>query len=534
MFLRFKNNIPIIITLIFFILIIVSFSGYVPLWDAWETTDLWLLKAVSLPFNLINFDNFGHPSMLYFLLIALPQYLDFGNVTLLHLTIGFFNLLAILAFYGLAKFLFLDISNTLEINLLTFLYAIFPIIISSSLHITPDNGILVFFVIFLYFLLTKKYFLTVLTGIAMAFTKEIGLILYLEGIILYFLIYVNTSVRGSSHRNLNIIKKVLFWGIPVWLSLIRIVLYKYFFHRPFMWLGASNILQPNYLTYWPQLKQERIFFSYLLAIFVTNFNWILSIFSIIALIYFLYGIVVKKQTFFSSKSNIKFIYITFIFFATFIVITAFKSFTNFRYFLPVYPLLIILFYYGLIILIKNIVLRKICLFIVITLFVIGNFKTMDPLSKKIYGTFKFGDHDMLKITSITNECCGYGRDQLVYNLEFIQIHYLLNIIFRDIKPTPDIGIGFQPIAGVNVITRLDNKTFERTLRYKNVFIPNILSFRLTFSPNKPKLAYYIELPIEDNQSEISLYKEFYDVVEIKYYDHLGYSLRVYKLKLRGS
>lgn len=37
------------------------------------------------------------------------------------------------------------------------------------------------------------------------------------------------------------------------------------------------------------------------------------------------------------------------------------------------------------------------------------------------GTFDFGTHKMLKMTSLTGECCGYGRDQLVYNLEFVHL-----------------------------------------------------------------------------------------------------------------
>ena len=62
------------------------------------------------------------------------------------------------------------------------------------------------------------------------------------------------------------------------------------------------------------------------------------------------------------------------------------------------------------------------------LLAVSAMRTVDPVSRWLWGTFRFGSHQMLDMTSLTGECCGTGRDQLAYSLEFTRFHDLTDSV----------------------------------------------------------------------------------------------------------
>src|SRR3989344_8491386 len=181
------------LTLIFiclgYFILILSFSSYVPMWDAWENYVAWIYNPVISHFNLTNIDFGGHSSQLYFFILSIGQIFDIGNQYLLHLTNAVLTTASIAAFYGIVNLVFPDIRHQIEVYLLTFLYAFYPIIVGNSLHTNPDFGLLVFLIIFLYFILKGRTFLAVLSAIPMIFSKEPGFAIYVCTVILYFVLY---------------------------------------------------------------------------------------------------------------------------------------------------------------------------------------------------------------------------------------------------------------------------------------------------------------------------------------------------------
>jgi hypothetical protein len=63
------------------------------------------------------------------------------------------------------------------------------------------------------------------------------------------------------------------------------------------------------------------------------------------------------------------------------------------------------------------------------------YRSIDPVTSWQFGTFRFGKHDMYRMTSIARGCCGYGRDQLVYN-PVRAFFTTQNLLFPRIAPDP--------------------------------------------------------------------------------------------------
>ncbi len=101
---------------------------------------------------------------------------------------------------------------------------------------------------------------------------------------------------------------------------------------------------------------------------------------------------------------------------------------------------------------------------VCVLFGLSIWRTTDPISRSIFGTFKFGDHEMLRMTSLTGECCGYGRDQLVYSLEFAQFHYVADKMLPALTSVPRPPTVVWPRVDWYFLWPLDPRTGRRTLR----------------------------------------------------------------------
>lgn len=485
------------------------------MWDAWDNAGIWIYKAVTTGFNPFLFDHGGHPSMVYFFILGISQYVDLGNQYLLHLTNAILTILSIIAFYGILKKLFAKEQNNIEILAFTFLYAFFPIITANSLHINPDYGVMIFYIIFLNFLLREKVFWAILAACAMVFSKEPGIAIYTLTIVLYLIILKKK------------LKKGIVFLIPFLLFSFWYLCKKYILFEKTLWIGAKSIFGANDLTAWPWWNIDKIPLSYFLGIFVINFNWILTIIILLGLIkYFLSWKVRQRE----ERGRIGFFILEFL--GVVFIVTFFKTFTNLRYFLPVYPLMIILTYFCLSEIIRSRILRQGIITGLIILFFSANFSTFDPVSKKIYGIFKFGSHEMLKMTSISNECCGYGRDQLVYNFEYLNIAKLLDKIFMDLKPSKETAFAYQLMGGPLIFPKIDNVTHLRTLRSQKAFDSRIVNWNIDLFPQKPDKINFIEFPNAEAKGEINKYLDDYEIKSEKLYENRGYKIKVYLLELK--
>jgi hypothetical protein len=218
---------------------------------------------------------------------------------------------------------------------------------------------------------------------------------------------------------------------------------------------------------------------------------------------------------------------------TALLLTRYRTFTNLRYFLPVYPLMLVAFYAAVARLPMRRALRVGLLATVAALLLVSNLRTVDPVSRAAYGTFAVGEHQLLDTTSIANECCGRGRDQLVYNLEFVAYHDLQNRVFADVRPTAETVFAVDPAADWFLLGQLSPGTFARTLRTRDVLRPRyVLPAALVESAAPPAEVYFLAFSNVGQRASLALLGRRYDPVAVKTYTHHGYALTVYRLRLR--
>lgn len=548
---RIRINIPLILILAGFGFLVFSYSGFVPYWDGWISSDKWIREAVTKPFNVFNFENANHPTEAIMFLIGFLQYFSPGNIALIHLSYGVLQLFSIYAFYRLLKSVLNDPGLEFETISGTCIYAFFPIIVGNLFHTTFDQGVLIFFVLFLSALINRKFTLSMLFGIGLVFSKEIGVGLYTASLLTY-------SITHFPFRRLRLktllksISSLWFMGVPILLFLMRILV-KGFILKQEVWYHKLNPLTASmHENAFGTEALTRVSYSYLSGIFVINFNWILTLGILLGLLKLGYSVLnrQKEEQCRISRLRLLFLYVLFIF--SVILVNIFRTFTNLRYFIAVYPQMIILFIASSVMLIHSSRLRRIILATAAALFFLSLFRTVDPLSKRIYGTFRFGTHEMLKATTISKECCGWGRDQLVYNLEYTNIHYLLNQFYQDIRPDEHTNFAHPP-EDDQILGKIDRKTFTRTYSAQNSFDPDNFTYLETYLAFKPKEMYYIILPntpdgeklvmydnsvnmynfLKNNKSD-KTYDYYYNIDSAKTYSRSGYAIKVFKLRIKEA
>lgn len=535
---HFIGNLMVILIITVYLLFISRYFDYIPMWDSWDYLENAMMKAVNSPFSLFNFDFFGHISFVFGLTVSFFQYFDPGNTRLIHLTSVILVVISSFAYWNILKWVFRQNNKQSDLYFLLALYLFFPVILGSTIQPNPDIGILVFFLLFVYFLLNKNYRYAVLTGIGLIFTKETGLAIF-SGTLASLVLYKWLSFKLRPVDLLKTGVRHIYVLSPLVMYLIY-VLFKAFLTGEnlfIVWLG--RVFHPLTVGYTVVSNQfTKVPISYFLLIFILNFSWILSLFAYLGLVNFavsLYRRFHQKYSLSLINQRSGFIYLLFL--TVLISLYIYKTFGNPRYFLPLYPLLIILFYKGLsdFLLIKSI--RTGVLAVILIIFLTAGFTSVDPLSKVIYGTFSFGKHQFYNMTTVTGECCGYGRDQLVYNLEYTNIHYILNEIFIDIRPDDNTIFAFVPWEGPYVVNRVDKNSFQRTLKTVNTIDvsrnTNYFIWRPEVFTKMPLKVYFIQFPNNDPNVYLDSYSGNYRITGIKEYDRNGYSMKVYTMELKN-
>ena len=134
---------------------------------------------------------------------------------------------------------------------------------------------------------------------------------------------------------------------------------------------------------------------------------------------------------------------------------------------------------------------------------------------------------MLTMTSLTGECCGYGRDQLAYNLEFTRFATLQNRIYAGVHPRSSTVIACDDRAYWAIGGALDVHSFERTLRVGNTFEPWYATTTGVLS-DPPKEFIYVEYPNVDNVPDLRALGQRFAVKGVRTYADAGYSIRVWQ------
>jgi hypothetical protein len=219
------------------------------------------------------------------------------------------------------------------------------------------------------------------------------------------------------------------------------------------------------------------------------------------------------------------------------LLSRYQTFANARYYLPIYPLALIVAYAALVRLGVRRMVRVGAFSGLMLLLALSAVRTVDPVSRELWGTFPFGGRAMLKITGLTGECCGAGRDQLVYNLEFTNLDALQSAAYARLRPSDSTKFVMPEMGDWYTVGPLDRVTRRRTLSYAGAVQPTVLTAREAYFP-RGRIAdgWYVELPYMRTGNEYSLTKlaEVYELGEPIYVMRDGYGIAFRRMTLRAA
>lgn len=182
--------------------------------------------------------------------------------------------------------------------------------------------------------------------------------------------------------------------------------------------------------------------------------------------------------------------------ALFWLLTRYQTYSNARYYLPLHPLVIALGMLGLSALVRDGRRRALLALPLVPLLALSALRTVDPVSRNFWGTASLGERSVLRVTWWTDECCGAGRDQLGYNLQFTAFDEAQSRLYA-LLPPPDSARPWlvDPGADWFAVGPLDAATRARTLRRTGTVEPDVRrAFTAARGGRVVREGWYIRFP----------------------------------------
>lgn len=374
--------------------------------------------------DLKNISCFGHPSQAYIGPLSAMWIISDGNIVAVRLL----SLLLLMGFVW-------SISAIVRILLPTYrpvtqVLAVMAVISSSVLasnitQINGDIGILCGTTITLALLMRKEYTSAACAGVLLVFSKEIGMLIYSAMVGLFLLFDVCRSKTAMKKKVRSLRHALTLLLVPLMLLGIYLAIRVFILHQPaFFDFGGweqewQGKLPQMFLSFDLTSKWLWMVLAGPLAL---QFLWVQTSLTVIA------ALVLLARTAFRLPLRSKaislhhsFLIAVLALFGMYIT-TRYPLFNNPRYLLFVYPLTSLLFVVGVEYLFANNFIKRTLLATIITLNLVSWTWSIDPVSRFLYGTISVGGKAMYPIASASRDrCCGHGRDQLIYNFQFLDI-----------------------------------------------------------------------------------------------------------------
>jgi hypothetical protein len=451
-----------------FCLMLIPEFGYVPIWDGRAYTDC-VIGAAAKGLSLESLRCAGHPSQGYAVFLALSQLVRPGDVSLLHLTNTLLGLLALGCIRAVLVSVFPAPALARELDLVTLACAVHPVLLSTLLQVNIDFGVYVFFFAALAALLRERYALTALTGVFLCFSKETGVLAYALMVGLWALFRVSRG-SGTFLARIRQLGPMLVAAVPLVVFVVHVLRWDATHAQAAVWKHAWQQGPLDGFKFFD--LNEPVFRSYAAGIFLLGFMWVISM--IIGADLLAAGARMLRRLPDRDVPGADRRAVAYVGALTALLtytLTSFRTWSNLRYFALLYPLLVLLAFAALLRLRADRSVRVAALAGVAVLFAWASFRSADPVSRAVYGTFSIGEREMYRMASISGEYRGPGRDELVYNLEFTGYHSAQNALNQLLHPTDSTSIATAGFARWNIFSPLDAVTLRRTLRPGAVLTP---------------------------------------------------------------
>ena len=504
--------------------------GYIPMWDGRAYAECAVEASLHglAPFYLRCW---GHASHLYLGLLAISQLFDTGNATALIAVNAIILALGVASFHRLTRLVFPDDVQRVDRALLSAVFMLQPPLLASVVQPGLDLPVLTGAIWTIALLIERRWAWTAVVGTAMMFSKETGVMLY--G--LFLGCWTLWSVRGPV-ETLRVRLQELRAAWPVAIPLVVFAGYVAFYKifrpgQPAMWTaGIDTPLVRQFLV--PRV--DAYLASYLALVFVLNFAWLPSAWLIADVVAGAIAIIRRRPRRSVVGADVRALaLIMLVFVATLYALTRFVTFSNVRYLLPAMPLLLVVSYAALVRLLPAAQPRRLTLVAYALLLVVSAERTVDPVSRRLWGTFPFGSHQMLRMASITRECCGVGRDQLVYSLEFTRMHEVMDDALAGLRADSGSLLVIPANTSWYTIGPVDRATHRRTLRRTGVAEPVAVEHgEIMKAPVRPERFTFLALPNADIPRALDNLGLYYEWGVPRRFERSGYAILAYDMALR--
>jgi hypothetical protein len=505
--------------------------SYVPIWDGRIYAAC--ISAAAEHFTLRSLRCAGHASQAYAAIAAVVQMLAPASSVPLVATNAALFALACVAFHRLMRIVFPAVPSV-ERALLTAAFAVHPAFLSAVVQPSIDLPLLPAFLWATVFAIERRWVALILVGLAMSFTKETGVLLYAVLLACYGLWFELRSGRSMADR-----VKALLMLAP--LALPGVVFLGYLLVRRLakptqsaIWYTGttSDSLLEQFLI--PRLDLYQV--NYAVLLLILNFAWVPS--ALIGMDAFVGMVRAGHREPSRSLPGIdrqRLGFLILITLATCYALTRFTTFGHTRYFLVPYSLMFIPFFAALVRLGVGLTTRRVILGAYACVLAVSVVRTVDPVSRRLYGTFGFGTHLMLRMTRVTGECCGFGQDQLAYSLEFTNLQALTDSALAVIVAGPSTVLVVPDSTSWIFLDPPDAGRRRFAYRAGAAVKPNVLEHRAVVTGmSRPDSAYYLALPYGDNERAKRELAPLYDFRDERRFARNGYSLSTYRLLPRRA
>lgn len=480
--------------------LLISRVGYVPMWDGFVYADA-INDALAQPTapNALRFA--GHASQVYGALAVAAQALAPGRfwpMLLLNAAlfaaagVGFARLLRLA--YGRAEY-------RVDRALVTAAFCLQPSFLGTAVQPGIDLPLVPGFIWCTVFLVERRWLGTVVVGLALAFTKETGVLLYATLLATYAL-WLLVRTPGPARERAVAALRLAPYAVPGIVFGLYLLWRKYAAPSgaPVVWNAGTGMIGHGLLHQLIVPRIDRYLASYLAMMGVLNFTWVMTLCIGAAALVFVRRVFRapswrdRWETIARAAATVPG-FVVLLTAASAYALSRFATYANPRYVLPVVALMYVPFFGSLLALGLRTAVRRAGLALFTLALFVSTVRTVDPVSRTLFGTFAFGDHSMLRMTSITHECCGAGRDQLVYNLEFTELEALTGDALASIAPRDSALVVLPDSTNWYVAMRLDPVTRRRTVERRAALVPAVFEYdQLDSLPALPPSASYVALP----------------------------------------
>lgn len=468
--------------------------GFVAIWDG-NVYLRCVVDAASNGFDLQSLRCGGHHSQLYMGLLALAHMARPGSVAAVLIANILLGGVSLWALSVLLCRLLPGEEWWPERALLVCCVAVHPLVNATLVQVNADFGVYAFFLPALALLAERRYWGAALAGLFLCFSKETGVLMYSAALAVHAGFRFGASDGPAAQRVRTI-------SLDIAPAVAPLLVYASF-------LGWWASTQPS-LAVWNRGMHERplagirlldfddpVLRSYAAVIFVLGFMWLPTA-AIVA------DVVVGASRTLRRLPDRPVVGVTgavagmlgLLTALLVYLLTLYRTYSNPRYFVVLAPLVLVMALVSLVRLGTGARVRRGALAAMALLLYSANHYSWDPGSRLAFGTFSSGDRDMYRMTSISGELRGPGRDQLCYNLQFTGFDAALGAAFSAIHPGDSTVVVFSRFNTWGLWTPLDRRTFARSAARSGTVTPRYSDETMVAAARerRPAELWLVEMP----------------------------------------